>query len=128
MNDNPYQPPSVSLYSLKSEPNEKSEKIRSGQKLIIYGILLYFCGILLQFVIGPFAAILLIGTFALGIIGIIKLSNGFGYGVLSTVLVLIIMIIPVVGLIVLLIINSRATKYLTKNGYKVGLLGANKIN
>jgi hypothetical protein len=128
MNDNPYQPPSVSLYSLKSEPNEKSEKVRSGQKLIIYGILLYFSGILLQFVIGPFAAILFIGTFALGIIGIIKLSNGFGYSVLSTVLVLIIMIIPVVGLIVLLIINSRATKYLTKNGYKVGLLGANKIN
>jgi hypothetical protein len=40
------------------------------------------------------------------------------------VLLALLTIIPYVGLIVLLIINSRATGVLNKHGYRVGLFGA----
>jgi hypothetical protein len=45
---------------------------------------------------------------------------GTGIGILMGVLTL----IPLVGLIVLLLVNSRATATLRKNNIKVGLLGA----
>lgn len=44
-------------------------------------------------------------------------GSGVVYGILT--------LVPLVGLIVLLIINQKATKILTDNGVRVGLLGAN---
>ena len=46
---------------------------------------------------------------------------GTGLGVLYGILAL----VPCVGLIVLLVINGKATSTLRANGVKVGLLGAN---
>ena len=40
----------------------------------------------------------------------------------------ILMIIPFAGLITLLVINQKATKYLQGRGVRVGLLGANPNN
>jgi hypothetical protein len=50
----------------------------------------------------------------------IKVYN-VGLGIFFGILAL----IPCVGLIILLIINGKATNVLTQNGHKVGLLGAN---
>ena len=95
--------------------------------MIIYGILLYFLGVGGQFVIGPIAILLVLGTFILGIIGIVRLASGFNYSVFRIILLIIGMIIPLVGLLILLSLNARATKELRASGYKVGLLGASKI-
>jgi hypothetical protein len=127
MTNNPFQAPHVEIQQHSSHIDGNVGKVASGQKMFIYGILSYFCAIFLQFIIGPIAAVLLLVMLVLGIIGIIRLSGGLGYGVLSVILISVSMIVPVVGLIVLLIVNSKATKYLRENGYKVGLLGATKI-
>ena len=47
------------------------------------------------------------------------------YSVVQGVIFGILAFVPCLGLIVLLIINSKATKILKDNGIKVGLLGAN---
>ncbi|MBC7967314.1 MAG: hypothetical protein H7Z17_15470 [Fuerstia sp.] len=47
-------------------------------------------------------------------------THGTGQGILLGILCL----VPCVGLLVLLIINSKATSVLKANGIKVGLLGA----
>lgn len=41
------------------------------------------------------------------------------------VLLCVLALIPCVGLLILLLVNSRATKIIRDNGYSVGLLGAN---
>jgi len=71
--------------------------------------------------------ILGIGVLVLGLIGTvfvfllgIKVYN-VGLGILLGILTF----IPCLGLIVLLIVNGKATSTLKQNGIKVGLLGAN---
>jgi hypothetical protein len=49
-----------------------------------------------------------------------------GYAVGWRVLLAVLMVIPLIGLITLVILNSRATKALRAGGYKVGLLGASR--
>ena len=46
---------------------------------------------------------------------------GTGLGILLGLLTF----IPCIGLLVLLIVNGKATRVLKENGFKVGLLGAN---
>jgi hypothetical protein len=41
------------------------------------------------------------------------------------VLLAILMLIPGIGLVVLLVVNGKATRILEQNGIRVGLLGAN---
>jgi hypothetical protein len=129
MNNNPYQSPESPIVDAASPGLSQAniEKVASGQKMIIYGILLYFLGIGGQFAIGPIAGLLVLGTLILGIIGIVRLASGFNYSVLRIILLIIGMIIPLVGLLILLSLNARATKELRASGYKVGLLGASKI-
>jgi hypothetical protein len=129
MNENPYQSPEspISASPTSGLSQAHIEKVAAGQKMIIYAILLYFLAVGGQFVVGPIAALLILGTFFLGLIGIIRLASGFGYSVLRIILLIIGMIIPLIGLLILLTLNARATKELRASGYKVGLLGATKI-
>lgn len=122
---NPYDAPS-SNPSTAAADGKNIEQIASGQKMIIFGILCYFAAIALQFVVGPIAGLLGLATLILGIIGIVRMGAGFGYSTLSKILLGVSMIIPLVGLIVLLVLNSKATAALRQAGYKVGLLGASK--
>ena len=123
---NPYTAPESIIDSQKSIEGLKIESIRSGQKIIIYGILLHFLAIGLQFAIGPIAGLLVIVTAILGIIGILRMAIGFNYGVVKKILLIISMFIPLIGLLVLLSMNSKSTAALREAGYKVGLLGASK--
>jgi hypothetical protein len=118
---NPYQPPSAPI------PQEgRVEDVALGQKLVIYGILINLCAIGLQVVIGPVAGLIGLATIVLSIMGILRLSTGMGWGTGSKVGLIVLMFMPLVNLITLVVVNSRATALLRNNGYKVGLLGASK--
>lgn len=121
---NPYAAPETDLAQETSTNDLRIESIRSGQKMIIYGMLLYFLAIGLQFVIGAIAGVFALVTLILGIIGIFRIGVGLNYGTVKKILLIISMFIPLIGLLVLLSVNSRATTALRAAGYKVGLLGA----
>ena len=55
---------------------------------------------------------------------LILLMTAMDESLMSRVLAAISQFIPLIGLIVLLVINGKATKLLRENGYKVGLMGA----
>ena len=66
---------------------------------------------------------------AVAVIGLIGLVLVFllatkVYGTALGVLLGILTLVPCVGLIVLLIVNGKATSVLRQNGHRVGLLGA----
>ena len=125
MQTNPYEAPKAPLQATAGD-HVRIEDIASGQKLVIYAILVNLATIALQLVVGRIAGVLGLLALVMSIIGILRLASGMAVSVVSKVLLIVAMFIPLVGLITLLVLNSRATRHLTNAGYKVGLLGASK--
>jgi len=127
-------PPAIQPPASDAEIARKNtllQQTATGQKLVIYAILVYIAAIIAtqvfpQFV-KPFGIILLIGIAAMSLTGIIKLASGLEYSTVATVLLALGSFIPLVGLLILLMLNGKATAALKAAGYKVGLLGASGI-
>ena len=97
------------------------------QKGILVCILIYLATVAAQFALPPelrlFLAIPAIGVILTATVFVFLLATkvySTGIGVLLGILTL----IPCIGLIVLLIINAKATTVLKRHGVAVGLLGA----
>lgn len=117
----------MTLSNEQATLNEQSiGKVASGQKLIIYAILVHLLTICLQLVIGENAALLGIVAVVMSWIGFLRLASGLGYSTGAKIGLVILLLVPLIGLITLLVLNSRATKALTEAGYKVGLFGAKR--
>lgn len=115
--------------------DEQIEKVRTGQRCIIFAILLNFGFLFLGMLIpkgdptvAAIGGLLLLcaalGGMILGILGIVRLGSGLGYSVVARIFIIIGYFIPLVGLIILLALNSQATNALRAAGYHVGFLGA----
>jgi len=98
--------------------------LASGQRLVIFAILVNIASIPIVFVSRPFGTICgLVGT-VLGIVGIVRLAAGLGRGTILRVLFVLLMLIPLVNVLTLAMLNARATRRLRAGGYQVGFLGA----
>ena len=69
------------------------------------------------------AALILIAI-VLAVFGIVRMSRGLNISLIIIVLMAMGMVVPFLNLVILLIINARATRFLRDHGYTVGLLGA----
>lgn len=105
---------------------QRIENIESGQKLIIYSILVGFFSSGIQAVYGDIGSLIIIPAIVISIVGMFRLVSGLGYSVSAKIGLVILLIIPGINLISMLVLNSRATKTLRDAGYKVGLLGARR--
>jgi hypothetical protein len=109
-----------------------SEKVRTGQRLLIFAILCYFFVIILSRVLGGSAGAIVAGllgltSIVLAILGVLRLSGGLGYGVGLRIVLCLLVLLPLVGLIIMLVLSSKANGYLQARGYRVGLLGAEPL-
>ena len=121
----PYEAPKSKVGdTLRDDPG--IEQVFSGQKLVIYAILVYLATILVRGGGELIAGLLAIASLVLSLMGILRISSGLGYGTGTKVVLVILMFVPLVGLITLLVLNSKATNRLREAGYKVGLLGASR--
>ncbi|MBT2117378.1 hypothetical protein KK141_02700 [Dyella sp. LX-66] len=122
---NPYEAPKAPVGdTLRNDPG--IEQVASGQKLVIYAILVYLAIILVRGAGETIAALLAITSLVLSLMGILRIGSGLGYGTGTKVILVILMFVPLVGLITLLVLNAKATNRLREAGYKVGLLGASR--
>jgi hypothetical protein len=122
---NPFQPPTESSQPVVPGV-ENIELVAAGQKMIIYAILINIGVVVFQKVAGPIIGLLAITALVLSIWGVFRLSAGLGMSLVAKVVLAVCMCIPLVNLIVLLVLNSKATRALRAAGYRVGLLGASK--
>jgi hypothetical protein len=107
---------------------EDLRAIATYQKVIILCILVYVLAVAAQFLVPEGLRLFLgLGVLALGVVATVfvfllatKVYSP-GLGVLLGLLTL----VPCIGLIVLLIINGKATAVLKQHGVRVGFLGAN---
>ena len=117
----------------------QAAEVARGQKIVIYAVLLNILAVGIAIaapaygisesvgvplVIAVWCA--RIGALALGIYGILKIGSGLDWSGITKGLIFILLLLPLINLITLLTVNGRATAFLKKSGYKVGLAGAYK--
>lgn len=102
------------------------DAVIAGQKLVILAAQVYFLSAAARMFIGVFAFIGAFVALVLALFGIVRLGGGMGDSTATRTLCVVLMFIPVVGLIVLLVLNSRATNRLRAAGYRVGFLGVDR--
>lgn len=123
--NNPYEAPRSEVGDRPSDSAEL-EQIASGQKLVIYSIILNFATIALRHSSGGLALAISIVALVMSLIGILRLCGGFGHSTGTKVLLIIGCFIPLVNLVILVVLSMKATNRLRDAGYKVGLLGASR--
>jgi hypothetical protein len=111
-----------------SEINKEIENVAYGQKFILYAILINIVAAIAKFAIGNIAIVFNIAAIALSLVGLFRLSSGLGYKTITKILLCICFFIPLVNIITLVVLSSKATGVLREAGYKVGLLGAKLKN
>ena len=129
MTDNPYQSPQTTSQVTGDLGGSRGDlrSVARFQKGILVCILLYLVAVIGVFALRvellPFLGI---GVLLVGVIGafcVFRLAMKT-YGTLLGICLGILSLVPCVGLIILLIVNGKATNILKQNGIKVGLLGA----
>ncbi len=108
-------------------PRETLRGIAGNQKAIIACIAIYLGLVVVQFTIPPetriFLAIVAVPVLLIDAVFVFLLATKV-YTTATGIILGILTLIPCVGLIVLLIINGKATSILKANGIHVGLFGA----
>jgi hypothetical protein len=136
---NPYRPPKAEVRDVfdPEMDEERVQRLRSGQKLAIYAILLYLVTLIVQMSLagaahGPGGLLAASGLFfiaggftalVMSFMGVWKMGYGLGVGTILRIVMLIFTIVPFINILLLLIVNARATRKLRQAGYKVGFLG-----
>ena len=134
MDENPYQSPLADLRPAVGVLSGQHRDVRAVavyQKGILVCILVYLLSIIGQIAAHlamPAPPVLLFGLVSLaagltGTVFVFLLSTKV-FGVALGILLGVLTILPCIGLLVLLIINGKATTVLQQNGHRVGLLGA----
>jgi hypothetical protein len=123
---NPYSPPAaeVSEAALSSGETERLNRIASNQRVVIYAVAASLLVNPLRAVIGDAALLLGIIAGLTALVGAIRLASALGFSMWLRVVYAILMIIPLINLLAMLSLSSRATKQLRAGGYRVGLFGA----
>jgi hypothetical protein len=126
--ENPYQSPMAELDAVKVNSRRRDARVVAiCQKGVIIFILAYLgtglCLLLLPVPLPLSAGIILLALQLAGLACACLLAAKL-YGIAAGVLLGLLILVPLLGLLVLLMINSSATRFLRQNGFRVGLLGA----
>jgi hypothetical protein len=120
-------PPHGLGYAPPPQAGTDLRTIALRQRAVMYCILAYLLLVVCQFALPPglrwilgLAALAVSVAAAVFVFMLALAVYNTGTGVVLGILTL----IPIVGLIVLLVINSRATNILRRHGIRVGLMGA----
>ena len=130
MTDNPYNPPKNTSELSQSENSSKFNKIAKLQwilNFIVFGyMILVFLFISLpkeneifEMLLSGITIVFIIYS----LITVIRIAKEMN-GIVSVIFHSVVLLIPLVGFISLLSLNSQATQILKHAGYKIGLFGA----
>jgi hypothetical protein len=123
VDDNPYNTPDSNV-RVKPDDDAEVQKVISGQKLILYAILLNIGANILAARIPMVGIVAFLAAGVMAISGLAKVCTGLRYHVAAIVAFCLMMIVPLLNLVVLVMINHKATARIRDAGYEVGLMGA----
>ena len=120
-------PPGPRTRKQRSSRRADLRAVALDQKVILFCVAAYLLAVAAQFFVPEelrtplFVGVLLVGATAA--VFVFRLGMKL-YGTAGAVAVTVLTLIPLIGLLVLLVVNQRATGMLKTAGYDVGLLGA----
>lgn len=129
MSDNPYQAPQTitQVTGVLSGSHDDLRRVALYQKGIIVCILIYIAAVFGQFALPqelrPLVGLGILFVMLVGAVCVFLLAMRT-HGALLGIVLGILSMVPLIGLLILLIVNGKATHILRQNGIKVGLLGA----
>ncbi|HEX2058959.1 MAG TPA: hypothetical protein VHI71_11400 [Actinomycetota bacterium] len=110
-------------------PDSALEDVAAGQRMLILAIVVNVVAGVLRgavgdnwAVIGP--VVLVAAGVAIG--ALLRLTHALGFSEWKKVALVLLAFVPLVNLVMLAMVNERATKALRAGGYEVGLLGARR--
>jgi len=104
--------------------NTESLAVISGQKYMVYGVLLSFISIFFKPLLNIVVFEVSFGvSLILTILGMLKIYSQIEEKTILKILYIVLLFIPLLNLFALFRVNSLAKKYLTEQGYEVGALG-----
>ncbi len=127
----PGSPPTLNYGTPRSADNFVRQ-VAVRQRAIMWCILFYICAFVLYFAVVletksliavGLGMLVVVGVIVLTVVCVFRLALSI-YSTATAITVGILTLIPYLGILILLIINSKATKILRTNGIKVGLMGA----
>jgi len=128
MEENPYQTPNSDVVIDKSVHDKINlKKLATGQKLVIYAVMLYFIAGVARKFFPPVTLLLIVVCFGMSLIGAFKVVKALEIHVFFKILYFGMLFIPIINILSLLSLNARATKMLKEGGYHVGLMGAKPL-
>jgi hypothetical protein len=126
--ENPYEAPATFVEGIQSGKIEDLRSVAVYQKGIIVCILIQLMMFLGLFMVpSDIAGMIWIAAVPIGVASTILIVllaikvYGTGIGILLGILAF----VPCMGLLILLMVNGKATRILRRNGHQVGFLGAN---
>lgn len=131
MDDNPYRSPDAPIVAevvgVLSGKREDLRLVVKYQRGLLFCVLIHILAIFFGWLIPPelrgVAGLVLFGAGVIGLVFVFLLSTKV-YGTVAGLFLGLLTLVPCIGLIVLIIVNQKATTVLRQNGLKVGLLGA----
>ncbi|MFO7905649.1 MAG: hypothetical protein ACQESR_08900 [Planctomycetota bacterium] len=131
MSNSPYTPPRSTSYATADPAREPLRRVAKYQRLVIFALLANILANIVSFAtlgqdlpIRLTAMVLSLSIAVFAMVSIFLLAKeviNTGVGVLCGIL----MLVPFISLIVLLVVNQKATSFLQKKGVRVGFLGTN---
>ena len=129
MTENPYQSPQAAADAVEIlvESREYLRSVARSQKGILFCILIYLIAMFGVFWLpNEMLSVISVIVLLVGIVGalfVFMLAIKL-YGAVLGIMLGVLSLVPLAGLLILSIVNGKATGVLRKNGVKVGLLGA----
>jgi hypothetical protein len=106
------------------DPDELAALAASGQKIVIYSILLTFV-VRGMVQVAPLAAMVLaFGLAAYSLVGVLRICSALKKSQNQKLMFMALACMPLLNLVALVMLNAKATALLRSAGWRVGLLGA----
>jgi hypothetical protein len=109
------------------DPDELAALAASGQKVVIYSILLTFVvrGMVQGNVVAPLVAIVMaFSVAAYSLVGVLRICSALTKSQNQKLMFMALSCMPWLNLVALVMLNAKATALLRSAGWRVGLLGA----
>ena len=122
-----YEAPNAKIND-KDEANEEElirlKRLAIGQKIILYAIALYLIIVLLRNFFGPAVYLIVVLSLAMSLVGVYNVLSALKVPLPFRIITFILLVLPYINLILLCVLNFKATKILREAGFSVGVFGA----
>src|ERR1700722_3711766 len=126
-NQNRYTPPSARVADMEQDDPESIEslnRIARGQRQVMFALLAQIVASIIAGAVPQLGLLLLIGAFIYSVIALVQLTSALGMSILARVLLCVALVTPLISLLVLAVLSSRASRRLRAGGFRIGFLGA----